>query len=62
MATITLNYDASNVQAQKALDFMLSLNLFQKEIDTDKNEYKQLKVAFLNASKYSKAQKIEKYL
>jgi len=41
---------------------MLSLNLFQKEIDTDKNEYKQLKVAFLNASKYSKAQKIEKYL
>jgi len=32
MATITLNYDASNVQAQKALDFMLSLNLSQNNI------------------------------
>jgi hypothetical protein len=31
MATITLNYDARNVQAQKALDFILSLNLFQKK-------------------------------
>ena len=85
MATITLNYDASNVQAQKALDFILSLNLFQKEIkpynnfengissnrrnsiketciDNDKNEYQQLKEAFLNYSKCSMAQKIEKYL
>jgi len=34
METITLNYDASNVQAQKALDFMLSLNLFQKKEKT----------------------------
>ena len=31
MATITLNYDARNVQTQKALDFILSLGLFQKK-------------------------------
>jgi len=31
MATISLNYDAHNVQAQKALDFILSLGLFQKK-------------------------------
>jgi hypothetical protein len=31
MATITLQYDTHNVQAQKALDFILSLNLFQKK-------------------------------
>jgi len=31
MATVTLNYDARNVQAQKALDFILSLGLFQKK-------------------------------
>jgi len=34
MATITLNYDANNVQAQKALDFILSLGLFQKKEKT----------------------------
>jgi hypothetical protein len=34
MATITLNYDAHNIQAQKALDFILSLNLFQKKEKT----------------------------
>ena len=31
MATVTLNYDARNVQAQKALDYILSLGLFQKK-------------------------------
>jgi len=31
MATITLEYDARNLQAQKALDFILSLGLFQKK-------------------------------
>ena len=31
MATVTLNYDAHNTQAQKALDFILSLDLFQKK-------------------------------
>ena len=31
MATITLDYDARNVQAKKALDFILSLGLFQKK-------------------------------
>jgi len=34
MATVTLNYDAHNIQAQKALDFILSLNLFQKKEKT----------------------------
>jgi hypothetical protein len=34
MATITLNYDAHNIQAQKALDFILSLDLFQKKEKT----------------------------
>ena len=29
MATITLNYDPHNLQAQKALDFILSLDLFK---------------------------------
>ena len=28
MATITLNYDVHNEQAQKALDFILSLGIF----------------------------------
>jgi hypothetical protein len=31
MATITLDYDALNVQAKKALDFILSLGLFEKK-------------------------------
>jgi len=31
MATITLDYDIRNAQAQKALDFILSLGLFQKK-------------------------------
>ena len=31
MATIILDYDARNVQARKALDFILSLGLFQKK-------------------------------
>ena len=36
MATITLDYDARNVQAQKALDFILSLGLFQKKEKTQR--------------------------
>ena len=31
MATVTLNYDARNDIAQKALDFLLSLGVFQKK-------------------------------
>ena len=34
MATVTLRYDACNLQAQKALDFILSLGLFQKKEKT----------------------------
>ena len=39
MATITLNYDARNVQAQKALGFILSLGIFNTQKNgTDKIE------------------------
>ncbi len=31
MATITLKYDARNSIAQKAIDFLLSLGVFEKE-------------------------------
>lgn len=31
MATITLNYDAENTIAKKALDFLLSLDVFKVE-------------------------------
>jgi hypothetical protein len=31
MATVVLDYDVRNEQAQKALDFMLSLGVFKKE-------------------------------
>ena len=34
MATITLNYDAHNMEAQKALDFILSLDVFRKKEKT----------------------------
>jgi hypothetical protein len=34
MNTITLRYDAHNVQAQKALDFILSLGVFQEDKKT----------------------------
>ena len=31
MATITLDYDARNAQAQKTIDFVLSLGFFRKK-------------------------------
>ena len=63
MATITLNYDARNIQAQKALEFILSLNLFQKRcVNAENKEYEQLKTAFLNGSKRSMSQQINKYV
>jgi len=31
MATITLDYDARDIKAKKALDFILSLGLFKKK-------------------------------
>ena len=34
MATITLHYDARSTQAKKALDFILSLGIFQKKEKT----------------------------
>ena len=39
MATITLNYDVHNAQAQKALDFILSLGIFtEKKKEAKKSE------------------------
>ena len=47
MATITLNYDSRSVQAQKALDFILSLGLFkekEKKLQLSRFEQSMLEV------------------
>jgi len=64
MATITLGYDAHNMEAQKVLDFILSLDVFPKEesVDAEKKEYEQLKTAFLNGSKRTMSRQISKYV
>jgi len=41
MATVTLNYDARNVQARKMLDFILSTGAF-KTIEDDKTKAESL--------------------
>jgi len=59
MATIRLDYDARNVQAQKALDFILSLGLFQKKEKTQRisrfeqsmRDIEQGKVFYINGPK-----------
>ena len=38
MATITLEYDYSDVQAQKALEHVLSLGLFKTAVNGNENE------------------------
>ena len=43
MATVTLNYDARNDLAQKALDFLLSLGLFQRIESVSAAEKKTMK-------------------
>ena len=43
MATVTLNYDARNDLALKALDFLLSLGLFQREESVSAAEKKTMK-------------------
>jgi len=59
MATITLEYDISNVSAQKALDFIISMGLFQKREKTKKlsrfeqsmHDIEQGKVFYINGPK-----------
>ncbi|MDR1780026.1 MAG: hypothetical protein LBR50_04755 [Tannerella sp.] len=59
MATITLNYDAQNVSAQKALDFILSLGIFKKQEKAQKlsrfeqsmRDIEQGKVFYINGPK-----------
>jgi hypothetical protein len=43
MGTITLNYDVHNRQAQKALDFILSLGFFKTSDDAVAKEESPLK-------------------
>ena len=43
MATVTLNYDAHNASALKALDFLLSLGLFQRKERVSAAEKRTLK-------------------
>ena len=56
MASIVLDYDIHNVQAQKALDFILSLDIFtvkKKKTGIEKalEEAEKGQVAFINGPK-----------
>jgi len=56
MATIVLDYDASNVQAQKALDFILSLGIFNEKkkktsIEKAFEDIEKGRVTFVNGPK-----------
>ena len=56
MATVVLDYDVHNVQAQKALDFILSLDFFtvkKKKTGLEKafEDIEKGKVAFVNGPK-----------
>jgi len=59
MATIVLNYDVHNVQAQKALDFLLSLGLFKIKkkktgLDLAFEDIEKGDVSFINGPKKRK--------
>jgi len=56
MATIVLDYDIQNVQAQKALDFILSLGLFTAKkkmtgIEKALEDIEKGRVTFINGPK-----------
>jgi len=56
MATIVLDYDVHNVQAQKALDFILSLGLFSEKkkktgIEKAFEDIEKGRVTFINGPK-----------
>ena len=53
MATIVLDYDTHNVQAQKALDFILSLGIFSEKkkktgIEKALEDIEKGRVTFIN--------------
>ena len=53
MASIVLDYDVHNVQAQKALDFILSLGLFKEKtkktgIEKSMEDIEKGRVTFIN--------------
>jgi len=56
MATIVLDYDIKNVQAQKALDFMLSLGIFKVKkkktsIEQSFEDIEKGRVTYINGPK-----------
>ena len=56
MASITLEYNARNVQAKKALDFILSLDIFKEKkkktgIEQALDDIENGKVTFINGPK-----------
>jgi len=59
MATIVLDYDAHNVQAQKALDFILSIGIFKEKkkktgIEKAFEDIEKGRVTFINGPKKQK--------
>jgi hypothetical protein len=62
MATITLTYDARNVSAKKAIDFLMSLGLFHYAEKTTKAKESSYNEDFVNElleSRKSKGIKIK---
>jgi hypothetical protein len=56
MATIVLDYDVRNEQAQKALDFMLSLGIFKEKkkktgIEKAFEDIEKGRITFINGPK-----------
>jgi len=63
MATVTLSYDAQNDIARKALDFLLSLGLFQRKDSLTTAEKRTLKaIEELDNGKGTKCDSFEDYL
>jgi len=57
MATIVLDYDVHNIQAQKALDFILSLGIFNEKkkktgIEKAFEDIEKGRVTFINGPKH----------
>jgi len=57
MATIVLDYDVHNIQAQKALDFILSLDIFKEKkkktgIEKAFEDIEKGRITFINGPKH----------
>jgi len=63
MATITLDYDARNVQARKALDFLISMGFVEVQISPKKKtslerafeDIEHGRISFVNGPKKNKS-------